>query len=1035
MNNMKQQKLLSVKEGIKLFSKNNNAQQNISQNNNGNSIQHKKKINIIVNNNFNNKIATYNNNTNIKSKPILTESQVSNKNFKTRKVDDNNPFNRTNIKLEPTFTTLNRFKSTNKFQISRNLTFKNNSINSLFPSQQQNFPRKNTLLRKNLNITEIFLKKTSSKQKNNNNDTFCSAFFISSFSANGNVVENSENYVADCGHDLCSKLPAMEPEILYKYPLEDSKEYDINDLSASICFPNGIKICYQEDETNVNTYSNFGSILTNQEGKRYFLMTLHFYHKILNIDFFNQYNMYPIKHEFAKYTDEYYEKLNEEDKENYPQKLEMYTKLNFHENIYVPFCLCLISKYPYFNQMFKCLESIRIFLSELNITKNNLTQSLKEVKLFIEYLIKSIPVPVNNTKVSFCIPFYDKLIEIQKPNYKDILFYGDNNSILLDKLPIELIIIIFKLLIFEQKILLIGNNYDNLAQISFNFISLLYPFKWGNTYISIMSEQMLKYLESFLPFFNGLHYSLYKSEKTQNILRNATENIYIININQKSVEINKYPNIKGNKANFKKINEILPNLPKNIESKLNLELGVLKSYYEKKKLTKDFKDVNNILNLNIKIKQVFIQVFIELLYDYENYLSIIDKCPIFNINGLLEKRPKNESEFYKEFTQTQLFLLFIQNNYKNKDTFFISMVNEYLKLKDKNNFRKVFEKKCLKYCQIDKNYIITPYFLEENISKFLSNNKKKELEINDLENILEEANNKYAIFFSDEHSSKNKIVVIKDKISLNVLNNNNDKNKIYNYYQIPDSEIQQNDLIEESDEEDKVERQYKRRYTKNGLELSNIEKYDIKESIVDFLTKVYKNEFDENIQIDKKILLNSLNSSYGRELFINNLFENNNVIINEKSYKFLEVIIFNCLLSFLKLELNENNLLYCMKLVKSCSNFKKYETNNKNVIFLSDTIYPKLHDFRIVNITDFWKKWVETDVNIKETDKNNKDQKYFMCLENIHIIMGKMKLKKGFILSVVGETAKEKIENQILYSLLMKKIVENLIIIKSKDKG
>ena len=834
--------------------------------------------------------------------------------------------------------------------------------------------------------------------------------------------------MADCGHDLCSTLPAMQPEILYKYPQDDSKEYDINDLSASICFPNGIKICYKENEVDIKTYANYGSILTNQEGNRYYIMTLHFYYKILNIDFYNRYNMCPIKHEFVKYTNEYYEKLNEEGKENTQEKLDMYTKLNFQENIYLPFCLCLLSKYPYFNQMYKCLESIRICLSEFNVSKNNLSQVFKDIKFFIEYLINSIPAPINNTKVSFGIPFYNQLIEIKKPNYKDIFLYGDNNIILLEKLPVDLIVLIFKLLIFEQKILLVGNNYDNIAQISFNFISLLYPLKWSHTYISIMSEQMLKYLESFLPFFNGLHYSLYKNENTQNILNNATENIFIININQKTIVINKYPNIKGNKANFKKISEILPNLPKNIENKLNLGLGVLKSYYEKKKLTKDLQEINNVLSINIKIKQVFIQTFIEILYDYENYLSIIDKCPIFNINGLLENRPKTESVFYKEFTQTQLFQLFIQNNYKNKDTFFINMMNEYLKLKEKNNFREIFEKKCLEYCRIDKNYIISPYFLEEKISKFLSNNENKEFELNDLNNILEETNNKYEIFFTDDHSSKNKKVIIKDKINLNIINNNNDKNKTYNFYQLPDSEnLEQSNLTEDSIDDIIDNIQYRRKYTRNGLELSNSEKYDIKENIVDILTKVYKNEFEENIQVDKKLLLDSLSTSYGRELFINTLYENNNAIVDEKSFKFLYIIIFNCLLNFLKLELNENNLLYCVKLVKSCSNFKKYGIN-KNVIFLSDTLYPKLHDFRIVNIIDFWKKWVETDDSLKEIDKDNKDQKYFICLEKIHLIMAKMRLKKGFILSVVGEFAKENITNQIIFSSLMKKVVENLII-------
>ena len=40
----------------------------------------------------------------------------------------------------------------------------------------------------------------------------------------------------------------MQPEIIYKYPKEDIKGLEINNLAASICFPNGIKMCYEEDE-------------------------------------------------------------------------------------------------------------------------------------------------------------------------------------------------------------------------------------------------------------------------------------------------------------------------------------------------------------------------------------------------------------------------------------------------------------------------------------------------------------------------------------------------------------------------------------------------------------------------------------------------------------------------------------------------------------------------------------------------------------------------------------------------------------------
>lgn len=66
---------------------------------------------------------------------------------------------------------------------------------------------------------------------------------------------------------------------------------------------------------------------------------------------------------------------------------------------------------------------------------------------------------------------------------------------------------------------------------------------------------MLKYLQSFLTFFNGMHISLY--ELASNILESIKENIFIIDINKHTFKMNTYPNL-NTKNVIKKINEIVP---------------------------------------------------------------------------------------------------------------------------------------------------------------------------------------------------------------------------------------------------------------------------------------------------------------------------------------------------------------------------------------------------------------------------------------------------------------------------------------------
>jgi len=197
---------------------------------------------------------------------------------------------------------------------------KRNTIKNNVKAQQKKFEKKTIETSKPENIPQkpnnneikndkvlyaneeenIFLeekKNFNSKDDNNGNDRFCECFFLASFPVkDGKVIPNSESLPSDCGHNICSKLPAMEPDIIYKYP-KDIKNFEINSLAASICFPNGIKLCYEENEKKINVVKNYSSTLTNQTGQMFFIYTFHFYLKMVNEEFINIYSMHPIRYQ------------------------------------------------------------------------------------------------------------------------------------------------------------------------------------------------------------------------------------------------------------------------------------------------------------------------------------------------------------------------------------------------------------------------------------------------------------------------------------------------------------------------------------------------------------------------------------------------------------------------------------------------------------------------------------------------------------------------------------------------------------------
>ena len=363
------------------------------------------------------------------------------------------------------------------------------------------------------------------------NPSFCEGFFITGISKDkAEVIENSENYFPICGHQLCKGLPAMQPDILYRYPKNDTKSLEINSVAASICFPNGIKICYEENDS-LSTLKNYSSSITNASGERFYITTYHFYLKCSNAEFITNYSMHPIKYQTMKFCNDYYEEINTNEKlqQEIQKKLEEYCQLNYKDVVYLPMCMCLISRYPYINQMERCLESVKQALSDNQIEG-------QEFQDMIEYLVKGIPIPPLYSTVQFSVPYFAEPIEISTPNVNDVSLFVNGFEKLLQIFSIENIVYIFRLLLFEQKLLFVDDQYERLSFVINCFVSLLYPYQWIHTLIPIMSYQMLKYLQSFLPFLNGIHTSLFDEAKS--VLEEAEEGVFIIYTGKNIIDIN-----------------------------------------------------------------------------------------------------------------------------------------------------------------------------------------------------------------------------------------------------------------------------------------------------------------------------------------------------------------------------------------------------------------------------------------------------------------------------------------------------------------
>ena len=976
------------------------------------------------------------------------------------KEKENNPEKNKVKNNNSNLTNMERLKSiyqpNPKEKISESTSNKNiSSINN------NNAPKKNE---------EIFLQsKLISKNEKYDKDSFCDSFFMASFSKdNCQILENSNDIPAECNHPNCSILPAISPEIVFKYPPKDRKELEINNVAASVCFPNGIKLCYEENEEYIIASKDFSSAFTSQIGDRFFAITYHFYLKKKNSEFESEQNMTPFKYEKEKYKGKETSDLNVDQNKDSLIKFNILRNLAKKEYVYIPYCACLISKYPFINQIEKSLESIIKAICDEKVNK-------KDLNKYISYIVNSIPSPPYHSKILFPLAYNNKLAIIQYPYFKDLNKSMDNPLIILDYINEENILILFKLLIFEQKILIVGKDIDIVSQIILNFVTLLYPFEWIHTFIPVMSEKMINLLQAFLPFFNGMNTILFKKAKP--ILENAPDGIFIYNMDSKTFELNN--NYKSDTVI--PIESNIQNFPKYIEQLILKELKGMKTNFLKAKEMKDFKEI---LSIHFHLKNLFLQIFTELLYDYKKYSHIVDNFPVFN-KSLLVKDKGKESDFYLEFTSTQLFQMFIQNSLlhpENKEYYFEKRLSDYDEIKKMGATKElyIYDKLTEKYkvdtdnfFKLNKTYVMKPYFIKE--FKDYEKNLSKKINISDITQFLLNHYNQpnYANMIVEGILPANKRI-FNGPIELS---NDDDPEKIEIYYPPEQkkeidkkfkSELNTNENSSSKLKEIKmIEMGPKKEEIKNNEikisesllnkenKLTEEEMDDIKDNIKEIMTRMYRSDL-KKIEQDKNILIDSLKTKFGRDYFINilsNGYKQDNLVKNlvNESYYFFSEVIFDTLSYILKLEENDENMVNTMKLLKSCQYIGTTKNKKKLIIIkskkfdslLSDEIYSKLENYTLFNNKRFWEIWIDDDLKkdelnikklLKENSYKNKGSKeyksyiknIYSLLEKLILIMIKINIDSNTIFINMNELAKEYSLDENKKKQLKGKILEQI---------
>eukprot|EP01083_Nonionella_stella_P026068 71769_1 len=262
-----------------------------------------------------------------------------------------------------------------------------------------------------------------------------------------------------------------KPVILDRFPLVDHLDLPLRNAVATFCMPEGLEL---RKEITMPTYLSF--VLTSSDGTRLYGCCVTFYE--------------PIRPELVEQRSQ---ELKEELKNAY-----YYVPLfdTDPSSIYVPKCICLLSRWSYF-------DSFKTFLTELYRI------SIAPTRLPIERYISNLweaPLP-RTSRVSVHLHISDKKCVFSRPPADDFPLLDLKLDLLFGCLSLDVILIVMNSLLLEKKVILHSERLSLLTPIAEALLSLMFPLQWQFTFIPVLPRTIFGLMDAPMPLFISFHSS------------------------------------------------------------------------------------------------------------------------------------------------------------------------------------------------------------------------------------------------------------------------------------------------------------------------------------------------------------------------------------------------------------------------------------------------------------------------------------------------------------------------------------------------
>jgi len=513
--------------------------------------------------------------------------------------------------------------------------------------------------------------------------------------SNPNIFLNKWLYESDIFELNTKYKEDLKPIIINKFPSNDKKIVGLDEAIILHCFPNGFEVIESNSQPEYKIYSIL--LDNNNYSISYqfkYVVCLKFYESINKYkklyDKYNEISEMIIpedtdtistssKERKATYSDVYCpmpldgDQINNEEcetnvsvsKNNFDVSRKSHKDFKSSNNksfkyrkYYIPKCLCLISLYPYITELSK-------------IIKNIYQYSLVEKQIYpLEKIINNLIIEVPTPPRGIYYIEYSLINEsiILKANQMNELY---TLSIEFERLftifDLNSILEIFQYLMLNTKIIIFSKEIKNLTPVILSLLSLLYPFHYPYTVVSVLHKEAYKLIDNIVPVLVGIN-----EKYNSNFLKENDIDICDFTL---IVNMDKQELIKMEPPDNKNKHKKLPSLPQkyknNLENKINNYISEIKKNKKKKGRGEQPKVLQH------KIRTFFLEFQIELMKDYSKYLDNDiykhqdeGKTPLekaFKLKEFLNKVPSDYYDFYEYFLGTQMFCDFIYKRMMPRD--------------------------------------------------------------------------------------------------------------------------------------------------------------------------------------------------------------------------------------------------------------------------------------------------------------------------------------------------------------------------------